>query len=518
MLSTRARAFSRSFIAALAVLAIAAGITLTAPAQSASAASITLCTGYAACAKYGMSNHGYSTRGASSYWRMYGGHNCTNYAAYMMVAAGMKNVRPWTNATGDARGWGVGYAKATNQTPAVGSIAWWTTGSGHVAYVEAVLSPTEILISEDSWGGDFHWRYISKDTGGWPVGFIHFKDATGVGGVPENRAIVSTVTVWTDRTKARLAAPLYMNPGSTAWVEMKYLNTGRATWSGLTLATQTPADRASVLGAAWANPARAATQSEAAVKPGERATFAFPITIPAGLKDGTQIAEIFSPALADGTRVVAGDGALRLTVDSRSQFLTQPVPQISGKVIEGRTLAVAAGAWQPTTAQLSYAWQRNGVAIAGATTPTYTVAAADVGRSISVKVTARADRFITAVKSSAITPPAASKWDAFLGSGETLTIGGDQVVSPNGAYKAYVNSAGTLVLVNNLTGKVNWSSKSSGKGGSAIFAGSLALRNAANKTVWTTGTGGKGATKVVLSNTGRFSVVTATGTTLWFVR
>ena len=73
-------------------------------------------------------------------------------------------------------------AEITDQVPSVGAIAWWgrySNGSGsagHVAYVERVVSSTEIIISEDSWGGTFHWRRILKSSGRWPTGFIHFTD------------------------------------------------------------------------------------------------------------------------------------------------------------------------------------------------------------------------------------------------------------------------------------------------------------------------------------------------------
>ena len=43
-----------------------------------------------------MSDAGYGAANATSYWRMYTGHNCTNYAAYRMVKSGMANVRPWS--------------------------------------------------------------------------------------------------------------------------------------------------------------------------------------------------------------------------------------------------------------------------------------------------------------------------------------------------------------------------------------------------------------------------------------
>jgi surface antigen len=141
-----------------------------------------LCRGYAACATAGYPNAGYAAVAKSQFWLMYGGHNCTNYAAYRMVHAGMANVRPWSG-TGNAYNWGPANASRTNATPAVGAVAWWkanVTGAGsvgHVAYVEQVVSSTEIVISEDNWGGNFDWRRVKKSSG-WPSGFIHFADAT----------------------------------------------------------------------------------------------------------------------------------------------------------------------------------------------------------------------------------------------------------------------------------------------------------------------------------------------------
>jgi surface antigen len=112
---------------------------------------------------------------------MYAGHNCTNYVAYRLIQSGMPDVRPWEG-SGNASNWGTAMAAITDQVPTVGSIAWYKPNvtpagsSGHVAYVEQVISETEIIVSEDYWGGDFYWRRITKTGGGWPSGFIHFND------------------------------------------------------------------------------------------------------------------------------------------------------------------------------------------------------------------------------------------------------------------------------------------------------------------------------------------------------
>ena len=130
------------------------------------------CSGYDPCKKAGYSDAGYGAVSGKMYWRMYSGHNCTNYVAYRMIKAGVSSERPWSG-SGMARNWGLAMSKITDKTPTVGSVAWWAAGdgvgsSGHVAIVEKVISPTQIQISEDSWSGTFHWRTITKTGSGWP--------------------------------------------------------------------------------------------------------------------------------------------------------------------------------------------------------------------------------------------------------------------------------------------------------------------------------------------------------------
>ncbi|RKT77661.1 CHAP domain-containing protein [Terracoccus luteus] len=139
---------------------------------------IVLCTGFSGCNAAGRGNAGYESVYRQSFWSQYSGHNCTNYVAYRLIRNGMSATRP-AGAKGYARDWGVNMASQTNDTPAVGSVAWWDTSfssSGHVAYVEQVISNDQVIISEDNWGGDFRWRTVSRDGGRWPQGFIHLKD------------------------------------------------------------------------------------------------------------------------------------------------------------------------------------------------------------------------------------------------------------------------------------------------------------------------------------------------------
>ena len=83
---------------------------------------------------------------------------------------------------GNATYWGTYMSSITDQTPRgfgrlVEGGGLPAGSAGHVAYVEKVVSPDEIIVSQDFWGGDFSWARITKDSKGWPSGFIHFNDA-----------------------------------------------------------------------------------------------------------------------------------------------------------------------------------------------------------------------------------------------------------------------------------------------------------------------------------------------------
>ena len=176
-----------------------------------------LCSGYAGCAEKGYGNRGYRSESDRMWWRMYTGHNCTNYVAYRMVQGGLSAQRPWEG-DGNASNWGRAMAGITDDRPMVGSVAWWDSyegyagSNGHVAYVERVVSPREIIVSEDFWGGDFHWRRITKGDRYWPNGFIHFNDRavepiekpTITGDSAVGETLRATSGRWTPSAKRRI--------------------------------------------------------------------------------------------------------------------------------------------------------------------------------------------------------------------------------------------------------------------------------------------------------------------------
>jgi surface antigen len=354
-------AFPRRPLATLcaAFLAIG-GLAITAPPASATVS--TLCVGYTGCAKLGMSDAGYSKVSKTMYWRMYGGHNCTNYAAYRMVKAGLPNTRPWSGG-GNATNWGTKMSKLTNGTPRVGAVAWWKAGvspagsAGHVAYVEKVVSATEIIVSMDSWNGDFSWARVTKATKGWPSGFVHFKDVL----------ITST------------AAPKITGTpkvGST-------LTTSAGSWSvaGSTYAYQWMANGAAIAGATTSK--LVMTNALTAKKITVRVT-------------ASQLGYASAAATSAATSAVQ-PGVLSNT----------SAPSISGEPRVDSTLTAQPGSWDPGPVTLTYRWQADGAFINGATSPTLTLDASMIGKAIKVEVTAAKTGY-TAVKAlSAATGPVA---------------------------------------------------------------------------------------------------------------
>ena len=70
-------------------------------------------------------------------------------------------------------------------------------------------------------------------------------------------------------------------------------------------------------------------------------------------------------------------------------FTTGPTASISGTVRQGQTLTADEGSPDPTPDSFTYEWLADGVAIGGATAKTFELTSAEVGKKISVTVTAK---------------------------------------------------------------------------------------------------------------------------------
>jgi len=64
--------------------------------------------------------------------------------------------------------------------------------------------------------------------------------------------------------------------------------------------------------------------------------------------------------------------------------ITTAKPTISGTAQVGQTLTAAVAGWSPMPASFTYSWTRNGTAISGATSSTYTLTSADLGATVGV--------------------------------------------------------------------------------------------------------------------------------------
>lgn len=318
-----------------------------------------LCTGYVGCAEAGYSHAGYRTASDKMWWRMYTGHNCTNYAAYRMVKSGMPNERPWSGG-GNASEWGLKKAGITDEVPMVGAVAWWranapgTGSSGHVAYVEQVVSSTVIVISEDSWSGDFHWRKIRKADGRWPSGFIHFNDR-----------VITNVEPPVIEGTPKVGAPVTAVPG---------------TWTpAATYTYQWFADGVTIPGAT------APQYVPTAAQRGKRLT----LEVTASRK-GYASGTARKAAAAD---VVVGD------------FDNSEAPAVSGVAEVDQVLTASLGSWSPAPESATVQWYADGVAIPGATGRQLRLGQAQIDKRVTAAVTVRATGYKPRKVSSAETAP-----------------------------------------------------------------------------------------------------------------
>ncbi|MFT3861903.1 hypothetical protein [Micropruina sp.] len=84
-------------------------------------------------------------------------------------------------------------------------------------------------------------------------------------------------------------------------------------------------------------------------------------------------------------------------------YTDAPVPTIAGTAKKGQTLTATAGSWTPSPDTLAYRWYRSGKAIAKATKTTYKLTSSDVGKKITVTVTASGSGLQTVSRTSAAT-------------------------------------------------------------------------------------------------------------------
>jgi surface antigen len=423
---------TRRLTCSLLLAVLAALLPLTPPPAQAS--STYLCTGYAGCREDGYSHFGYRTASRHMWWQMYSGHNCTNYVAYRLVRGGMSLTRPWSG-SGNADNWGRAKSRITDGKPMVGAVAWWRRNvpgggsNGHVAYVEKVISPSRIVISEDSWSGDFHWRRISKASSGWPTGFIHFRDRkVAVQSRPEisgraavGQQLVATAGRWS--VSSRHTFQWLVDGKAIRGATSSRFTPGPGQLRGRLSVRVTASHRGYLEGAATSD-------QTARVERGALKSVAAP-TITGTLRVGEVLSlrpGLWSP-LPDSTTVrwfagqdrIAGerDSRLKLAPEQLGKPIsvrmtarkegyrrsavgskrTAPVAigrfeitspfTLEGHAKLGGRLSLEPGRFAPADASMTYTWLRNGHPVPGATGSAYVPGLDDVGKRLSVSVNLR---------------------------------------------------------------------------------------------------------------------------------
>lgn len=137
-------------------------------------------------------------------------------------------------------------------------------------------------------------------------------------------------------------------------------------------------------------------------------------TLPSGVTaTAVSAGDNFSLVLgSDGVFYGAGDNRwgqittgvedqLALTAVPGQPLVNTVLPTVGGTAVVGQVLAAAGGTWLPAPSGVSFQWKA-GSAVVGAG-PSYTVKAADVGKTITVTETAERDGFVIGTATSAAT-------------------------------------------------------------------------------------------------------------------
>lgn len=112
-----------------------------------------------------------------------------------------------------------------------------------------------------------------------------------------------------------------------------------------------------------------------------------------------------APRVETATPIHVGAGTNRTDVSPRLAAAVRSVtnvvaPTITGSLHVGETLVAGTGSWSPAATEMRFQWLVNGVAVPGATGPTYTPTSADANTWIQVQVTASTPGYADATATS----------------------------------------------------------------------------------------------------------------------
>jgi hypothetical protein len=108
------------------------------------------------------------------------------------------------------------------------------------------------------------------------------------------------------------------------------------------------------------------------------------------LREGLRI-----PLVASGTPTPGSS-----TPTPTPSLANTTAPTITGNAAQGSQLTASSGSWNVTPSSYTYQWRSGGVAVSGATSATFNTRSADIGKAMSVVVTAALDGYNSASSTS----------------------------------------------------------------------------------------------------------------------
>ena len=345
----------------LAAVLVAVTVVLAGLTTSPAAAQTTICSGVSV-KDVQKCDPGWAANMHFMHWRMYSGHNCTNYAAYRLKRDGVPEP---SYRLGNADTWAPNAKKhgvLVDAKPEVGAIGAWP-GRRHVVYVEEVGS-NYLITSEDNWPGYYPkgmYRKIKvfKGESAYPKQFIHFKGKSTINGplpsVSGTPTVGSTLTAKAGNWSPSDVTLKYQ------WLRDGYIVAG-ATKTSYTLTT--------------ADVGHTMTISVTGSKSGFASRTAS--SAPTATVKAKPPAEAPDPP-----------GAVQSST-----------PTVSGDAKRGRTLTGDPGRWGPSGVALTYEWVRDDGVVVSTGATTYKVRNADLGRQLTFKVTGTKKSLTTVSKTS----------------------------------------------------------------------------------------------------------------------
>jgi surface antigen len=384
------------------------------------------------------------------HWRMYRGHNCTNYVAWRLTRDGVPEPSYLLGNAVDWAGRAKSHGVPVDSTPEVGAVGAWS-GRNHIVYVDQVGSDF-LLLTEDSYSQKKFRRFIAyKGERSYPTKFIHFQGKNAirgttptVSGEPEvGQTLKATVGTWSPSgvklTYQWLRDGVVIKGATSKYYRLVRADAGHrisisvtGTYAGklprTTSSLQTDAVSAGTIkpgtakitgtpieGQTLTASSTGWTPSDIAVNyqwfaDGDPIKDATSRTLKLTKKQRGEAIVVRVTAYGPGYKAVAikSPPTAKVVKDGESVgAVTAGKPTITGSAtyMVGEKLTAKPGTWSPDPVKTSVQWMRNGVAIKDATTWEYRLTKDDAGKTLRVDVVGTKTSYTTARASSASTPP-----------------------------------------------------------------------------------------------------------------